>query len=577
MSVEALRDRLRTIRRGRSNLFVYVVLAIIVVLVVLPLLTLVLASLLESTPRVGQPLGDLTLENYRALLSSRNVAATRNSLVIGVFGAGIAVLMGGGLAWLAARTDIRFRGAIELIAIAPLFLSPLVGALAWSLLASPRAGFLNVLVNDLGLPFTINIYSTGGIIFVLSLFYAPYSFLFINGALTLVNPEMEEAARVHGASNRSVARMVTFPLIRPALVGSALLTFMLVIENFAVSQVLGMPDGIFTVPSRIFALMTSANPSTTGAAAVGIQLLIITTILVLIGNRLLRGRDFTTVTGKGFRPRRITLTRGAKITAWVLVGFYFTVSIVLPVAALLQTSLRPFMPLQRFTDLFTTDFFSLNAFQQTFDYGPLWLGLRNSLLVALMTAILGGALHFSMALITRLRDDLPARGIKYLAMFPAAIPGLVLGMGFLWTWINMPGPIYGTIFVIVAAYLARFMPEGYRGISSTIGQIHSDIEDSAIVAGASRLRTTWNITLPLVKTGVISTLLLLFIISMRELSVALFLFTSQSRILSIVLYEQWESGSWARVSAIALFYVVLLLIPTLIARRWFGYGKTQEG
>jgi iron(III) transport system permease protein len=203
-------------------------------------------------------------------------------------------------------------------------------------------------------------------------------------------------------------------------------------------------------------------------------------------------------------------------------------------------------------------------------YRPFQDAFVNSLIVGVMTAIIGTTFHFVLSYYVN-RTHQPWRGpIEYIAMMPVAIPALIIGMGFLWAWIALPLPIYGTLTILVLAYTARFMPQGYRAVSSTILQVHRDLEDSAIVSGAGRVRAAFDILTPLIRPGVASAMFLLFLLSMRELSTSLFLFTAKTRVLAIVLYEQWETGSWSHVAAISLLYSALLLVVTIVGQRWVG-------
>ena len=180
----------------------------------------------------------------------------------------------------------------------------------------------------------------------------------------------------------------------------------------------------------------------------------------------------------------------------------------------------------------------------------------------------GTAFHFSLSYYVN-RTTLPFRPlVEYIAMTPVAVPSLIIGMGFLWAWISFP--IYGTLAILVLAYTARFTPQGYRAVSSTILQVHRDLEDSAVVSGATKKRAAWDILVPLIRPGLFSATMLLFVLSMRELSTSLFLFTANTRVLAIVLYEQWESGSWARVSTISLLYTALLFVIVFAGRKWMG-------
>jgi iron(III) transport system permease protein len=538
-------------------------------LVLVPLGMLVSASFLDSPPRPGAPPGQFTLENYAALVRPSSLGAARNSLVFALGATALALGIGSILAWLVARTDVPARRLIGVAGVMPLFMSSLVGALAYALVASPRSGYVNLALRDLGVPFRFNVYSPLGIIVVLGLFYAPYTFLFMSSALQLMNPELEEAARTHGASQRAVAVRIAFPLVKPALLGAGVLTLVLTLENFPVLQILGSPTGIDTMPAAIFRLMMQTPPRPTEAAAVGMLLLGTMVALVYAQSRILRERSYVTVTGKGFRPNLNRL--GAWRWPGLMFGVgYLALAVVLPIFALFQSALRAHQFIPSAAALFDPTGWSLNSFADIFSDRPFLQAFWNSLLVGLLAAIGGTGFHFALSYYVN-RTAMPLRSpIEYIVMLPVAVPALLIGMGFLWAWIWLPLPIYGTLWILALAYIARFLPQGFRSISATIGQVHPDLEDSARVAGASLVRAAWSILTPLILPGVTATMLLLFILSMRELSTSLFLFTTETRVLSIVIYEQWEAGQWSRVAAMSLAYSGLLLAITILGRRWLG-------
>ena len=565
----------RLLRRGAGYLPMLGLFALLGVLIVLPLGLLLYASFTDTPPRPGALGGDLTLQNYRALFSPNNLAAVRNSMIIGVGGTALALGLGAALAWLAARTDVPGKWLVQLAGIVPLFVSSLVGALAWSLIASPNAGYLNVALREIGSTFVIDIYSLPGMIFVFGLYYAPYAFLFLYSALELMNPELEEAAQVHGAGVIRTLRKVTFPLVAPAWFGAAVLTFILIVENFPVPQVLGSPAGVETIPSFIFRLMASAPSRPNEASAIGMILTLMLIGALFVQSRVLGRRQFVTVSGKGFRPRVIKLERWR----WPAFGFaaiYLFLAVVVPFFALIQSALRRHQYLADLPALFDTSAFSFDNFINIWGYAPFTTGLRNSIILGFGTAIIGGGLHLLLSYYVY-RTKAPARKvIEGLAMAPAAVPALVIGVAFLWTWITLPVPLYGTLLILLMAYVTRFMPQGFRGVSSTIQQVHKDLEESAYVCGASRLRAAVKITFPLIRTGLVSTMLLLFILSMRELSAAIFLYTQDTRVLAITIYDQWDSGFWPRAAAISIVYSLVLLALTLIGRRWFGINAAHD-
>lgn len=565
--------RTRALRRWVPAAVLMIILAF---LIIVPVGMLLYASVLDAPPRPGAARGNLTLEHFRSLYTSRStLIAIRNSMLIGVGGTAVSMSIGMLLAWLGARTDVPGRWVVQLAGIMPLFMSSLVGALAWSLIGSPRAGYANTALDSLGIPITVNIYSVSGMVFVFGLYYAPYAYLFVASALMLMNPELEEAAEVHGGSITRVMRRITFPLVLPATLGAFILTFVLIIENFPVTQILGSPGGVQTLPAYIFRLMAAAPSRPNQASAAGLLLMLIMVVLVSVQARLLAKRSYVTVSGKGFRPRRIPLGRWR----WAAFGFaatYLFVAVGIPFFALAQAALRRNQFISGIGDFFDPSVLTLRSFTALADYPPFWLGLRNSLIVGFLTALIGGLLHLVTAYTVH-RTDAPGRKLlDYIAMLPVTVPALVIGLGFLWTWLNLPFPLYGTLLILVLAYTARFMPQGYRGIAATILQVHKDLEESAQVAGASRFRAAVTIVVPLIKAGIFSTMLLLFILSMRELSASIFLFTSDTRVLPIVLYDQWTSGSYSRMAAISLVYTFILFVLTMLGRKWLGMGTRAE-
>lgn len=564
----------RRARGLRRNAWSFALIAVLAVLVVFPLALLLYASLSDTLPRPGSVLGNFTTEWYASLWSPANIDATRNSLLTASGGTALALLFGAGTAWLAARTDVPARWMVQLSGIVPLFVSSLVGALAWSLLLSPNAGYLNILIEPLGLPFTPNIYSLWGIIFVFGIYYAPYAFLLIYSALSLMNPELEEAARVHGATDARTAGMITFPLVKPALLAATLLTFALTIENFPVPTLLGTPGGIVTLPSFIYRLMNAAPPRANQAAAIGMILLVALGAVIAVQRRILSKRSYTTVTGKGFRPRRIELGRW-RWPAFAFCALYVLLAVVLPFLALALMALRDQPFIAGPAALFDMSVLSLDTFVEVVDYAPFQVGLKNSIITGVLAAVFGGLLHLFMAFTVHRTRAAGRQVIEYLAVLPVIMPAIVLGMGMLWTWFFLPFPIYGTLTILVIAFAVRFMPQGYSSISTSLQQVHPDLEESAQVCGAGRVRAAGEVTMPLIQSSIVSAMLLLLILSMRELSAAIFLFTSDTRVLSIVIFDFWDSGSVPRAAAASILYSLLLGAIAVVARR--RLGSSAEG
>ena len=542
-------------------------LAILTVLVVIPFGMLVYASFLTAVPFSGERDLAFTLANYTDLWSANLGRAFINTLIVSIGGSAMAMVIGGGLAWLAARTDVPGKSLVHLAGVMPLFMSLLVAAVTWSLLGSGRSGYLNLIFDYIGLPLRIQMQSLTGITFVHGLYYAPYPFIFLFSALTLVNADMEEAAAVHGGTMARNLRRVTFPLVKPALIGSFLLSVVLMAEDFPVPQILGAPVGIETLSISIYKLMSVVPAKPTQAAAASILLTLVVFVLIFVQRLVLSGRDYRTLTGKGAQVRPIRLGRWR----WVALGLvvlYALVAVGLPMLALLQGSLRSNLFIRDAAALFDSSQMSLVHLKAAFFSPAFHDSLINSVLAGVTTAALGSIFFFILSYVVN-RTTLPGRQLlEYLAMTPIAVPALVMGLGILWTWVRAPLPVYGTLAILVIAFLTRFLPQGYRTVSSSIRQVHDDLESAAMVAGATRRRAIMTITMPLIRGGVVASAFLMVVLGLRELTASLLLYTTKTRVLSIVIYEQYVNGNWAHVSALSLIYTSLLVVLTLAGRRW---------
>lgn len=546
------------------------------ILILMPMGLILFSAFSSTTPRPGAiGLGGLTLENFKVLSSPQSLKALGNSVLVATLSSVLAMLIGATLAFLAARTNIWGKAIIYFIGIAPMFLPSLVGALAWSLLAGPATGYLNLVTRAIGLGNIFNIYTMPGLILVLALYYAPYAFLLIHGAMSLMNPDLEEAATVHGGSLGQILRKVTFPLVTPALMGSGVLIFALTMENFPVAQMIGTPGQIETLPTFIYRLMNAAPARGNEAAAVAVVLTVLLIIVTAFQQRVVMKRNFTTVSGKGMKPRTLDIgkLRGVGL---VFALVYFALSIVLPVIALLLASLQSSPYVSNLGQLFQKDSLSFWSLAQTIQDSTFLDAARNSVLVSVCVAILGATLAFYLSYVVY-RTKVPGRkSLEFVAMLPLAIPAIVMGLGLLWTWLILPLPVYGTILVLIIAFIAIYLPQGYRGISASILQVDKDLEDSAVLLGAGRARAVSFVTLPLMKTGVLSTVLLLLMLAMRELSAALFLFTSNTRLLAIVVFDDYDNGALRSAASTSILYILVILVLVVIAKA-FGARSSNGG
>ncbi len=541
--------------------------AIVAVLVIIPFCMLLYTSLIDVRPFAAGREPAFTLANYAALWQPQQARALLTTLTVSIAGTAIAMALGCTMAWLAARTDMPGKAFVQLAGIMPIFVSQLIAAVAWDLLASGSQGYLNMALKQLGLPVHIEIESIAGIAFLFGLYFTPFPYIFLYSALTLVNPDLEEAAAVHGGSTRKILSRVTFPIVKPAVIGSMLLIFVFMVEDFPIPQILGFPAGIETLSIRIYTLMSTAPANPNRASAVAVLLTAMVCLLVFTQRYILHGRDYRTVTGKGAQARLFPLGKWRWI-ALAGVILYALLAVGLPLFALVEGAFRSNLFIRDLASLFDVSQMTLKNFTNILNDPKVYAGLMNSLLAGISVAVFGVFLYFTLSYVVH-RTDLPGRQLlEYSAMLPLAVPALVMALGILWTWVAVPGPIYGTILIIIIAFIGRFMPAGYRVISASVQQVHDDLEHAALVAGATRAMAVRRITLPLLRGGVAAAMFLMIVFGLRELTASLFLYTANSRVLSIVLFEKLDDGSWSGAATVSLLYTVMLAVLALLGRRY---------
>ncbi len=528
-------------------------------LVVYPVAMLLLGALTGSNPVVtGYHLADLSLRTFADVLGNENVlAALGNSLLACAGGTAIAVAVGLAFAWIVVRTDTPCKRLIAAAGMLPLFVPPLVGGVAWSILGSPKTGLINTIAAKAGIDLRINLYSMSGIIFVFGMYYAPYVYMFTASALKNMDPSLEEAAEMSGANGLRTLATVTFPLILPAIVSGMLLSFVVMLGIYGIPAVLGTPARIPVLTTYIYTLTAWSPPLYSTAAAVAILLMVVTGVLVWAQNRVIAGRNFTTVAGKAFRPRPLRLGPWRYLTLGLAIA-YLLVVVILPSLALIVAAFRKFLFVRDVASLFDMSQYSLVHFNRLLSNPQTLDALLNTLKVGLITAILGGALSFAIGY-TVVRTRVPGRRlIDLVATVPVAIPGLVIGVAYLWAWIGLPGGLYGTIWILALAFVARFIPDTVKALSTSLMQIHKELEEAAFLCGRSLPSTIRTIILPLARPGIVAAMTLLFILSTRELGSSLFLYSTGSMVMSVQLLNYYEGGNMNITAAYSLIQMILL-------------------
>jgi iron(III) transport system permease protein len=556
--------------KGRGLGVVTPLFSLLFLLIVLPVGILLYGAFSKSPPgEINFAKSNFTLSTVKRVLGSSTLQkSTLVTLQVVVIGVIFAVVVATALAWLVARTDIPFRRLIGAGVLAPLVISPLVSGIAWSSLGASRSGLINMVFRSIGLHFSLNIGTIFGLAFVMGTIYMPYAYLLIIGALRGIDSSVEEAAAICGANDRQTLSRITFTLIRPAIFASFLLVGVTLMGMYVIPFMLGEPAGILLLTSYIGRFILTAPPDLAAADVIGLCLVIVTAISVVVQNRILNKRQYTTVSGKGYRRQRIKLGR-FRFIAGGLAIFYMFVTVVLPFLAILQVV---FAKSQYYTNLKTIlnpHNFSLNNLFIVFRSPGIVRSMTNSLLVGSMAAFFGVILSFMVSYIRR-RTEFRGRGlIETISIMPVAIPSLILGLGFLWAWISLPIGFYGTIYILVAAFVAHQMPLGVRSIDGTLMQLHVELEEAARICGASRLKTIVRIVLPLTRRGTFACAMLFFVISIREIGPILFLYNSHTMVMSGQVLESWAQGSIATAATVAFVSAIIVAILLGVSKKLF--------
>jgi iron(III) transport system permease protein len=551
-------------------------LLILTFLVIYPVSMLLLGALTNTNPVVdGFGVLNLSLTNFITVLGNPNVhLALANSMIACGGGTLLAVLIGLTFSWVVVRTDTPCKRFIAAASMIPLFVPPLVGAVAWSILASPKSGLLNTIMNWMGITWRFNAYSMTGLIVIFGIYYAPYVYMFTASALRNMDPALEEAAEVSGATAVRILFTITFPLIAPAIISGMLLSFVVMLGIYGIPAVLGAPADIPVLTTYIFKLTNWSPPLYSTAASVAIILMVVTGFLVWLQQRVISARSYITVAGKAFRPGVMKLGRWRYFTL-ALAIIYLVVVVVLPTLALIVAAFRKFLFIRSVESLVDLKQYSLIHFERLFD-NPLALrSIVNTMEVGLITAVIGGVLAFAIGYTVN-RTTLRGRGaINVISTIPVAIPGLVIGVAYLWAWIGLPGGLYGTIWILALAFIARFMPDTIKALSTSMLQIHKELEEASWICGKGLLGTIRLIVLPLARPGVIAAMTLLFVLAIRELGSSLFLYTSDTMVMAVLLLDYYEGGNVGITSAFSLVQTVLLAVLIGFAH-FLSRGKTDS-
>ena len=512
-----------------------------------------------------------TLANFATLLTDPAfVEPLITTLVIAVSVSLACCAVAAPMGWLVARSDMPLRRAVRLLVMASFVTPPFLGAIAWELLAAPNSGLLNQLfraASGAGPDVVLfNIYTLAGLIFVISCYTFPYVFVLVANALDRIPGDLEDASAMLGASAWRTARSVTIPLALPALAAGALVAFLQAMTLFGSPAILALPAGFHTMTTKIWSLF-QYPPKPELAAAAALPLLVLTVVLLRAQAYVLGRRGYAVVGGKSGPPQLVRLGW----LRWPLLALCLAVlclPVFLPYAALVNAAFSriPSQPL-------TFDTLTLHNVRFVFlELSATKLAMKNTFLLGTMAATCGTALALVIAYLTARAAVAGYRVLGFLATAPIAIPGIVLGVGLFLAYTRGPVVLYGTLWILLLAYLTIELPAAYQQLQSSFRALSPELEEAGRVLGASRMRTLRDITAPLLGPSLVATWCFIFVAVVRELSAAVILFTSETKVLSVLIFDLKESGDLAAISVLGLTMLVLTAAVIIAANRLPGFG-----
>ena len=541
-----------------------VLLAILCYLVLPPLFFTIQSSLYVDR---GFNEAELSLKNYTDFLTTPETGVMLvNSIWFALGSSLVALTVGTLLAWVVERTDTPFKNLAYLSAFTSFAIPGIVKVIGWIMLFGPEKGVINVWLKELfDLQYSpFNIFTLTGMILVEGVVWAPVVFLFMAAPFRSMDPSLEESALMSGAGPVQTFYHVTLKLALPSILSVLLLTFVRAMEAFEIPVLIGIPGRVLVLTSEIYLRLSSGLlPQYGMASAYGVVLIFLVSIGLYFYSRATReSQKFYTITGKGFRPRTIEMGKWRYVTTVIV--FVLPTLLGLPLLILMWTSVLPYYmapSLDALRQLTTINYSA--AFQSS----NVWLALKNSLIISLTSASLTMLLTAVVAWVV-VRSNIPGKGIlEHLTSFTLAFPSVVLAVAMLLTYLKLPIPVYGTIWILVLGYITRYIPYGLRYCSPGLLQINKELEESAEMSGAPWLTVFRRIVVPLMMPSIFAGWIYIFLLSVRELTMALLLYSPGSQVISVTIFKMWDFGTLGELSAFSVSVSLLLVGMAILFHR----------
>ena len=537
--------------------FIVIALSVLVLLyfIVFPMLVLIYDSFVTN--------GAIDFSNYRQVYSKDvNWRALTNTVRVSLLVMVVSVIITFPLAWLIGRTDLPFRKKFRTILVASYMIPPYVGAIAWTQLLNPSVGYLNNLFKAMfGLtaaPF--DIYTLGGMTWVLTLFYSPFAFITISRAMEKMDPTLEEAARIAGASPLRTLWDVTLPLMAPSILAGGLLVFIGAGSAFGIPAIVGMPGNIEVLTTRIVTFVYMGDEKgIRDATALAVSLMVIANGLLFFMSWVLGRKDYTTISGKSTRPNMVELGKW-KGLATAIVGGYSFIAVILPLGSIILTSFMVSMS----KGLELTNF-GIDAWIPVITSEQYLESIWRSLGYAFITACIGTLLSLFVAYLS-VKTNVTGRKLPdLLVMLGGSTPSIVIALALIITFSGNYGlNIYSTMWILIVSYLVKYMTMSVRTIAASLSQVHISLEEAALNSGASWLRCCKDIIMPLIAPSIVAGWFLIFMPSFYELTMSNLLYGADTKTIGVLLYELQTYADTQNASVLSVIILVIVLVGNLL-------------
>jgi iron(III) transport system permease protein len=541
--------------------------AALCMLILLPLSWLVYYSFHDRA-------GGFTLGNFAQLITDPSfLDPLITTVTLATSSAIICCVVAAPMGWLVARTDMPLRRTVRALVTASFVTPPFLGAIAWELLAAPNSGLLNqafrAVTGAEQDEYLFNIYSLPGLIFVIACYTFPYVFVLVANALDRIPGDLEDASSILGGSAWTTARRVTVPLAMPAVLAGALIAFLQAMTLFGSPAILALPAGFHTMTTKIWSLF-QYPPKAELAAAASLPLLVLTILLLRAESFVLGRRGYSVVGGRQGNPRLVALGRWK----WAAIAVVFIVllnPVFLPYGALLNAAFSPVA--SQFVSFSTLTLHNIEFV--FFELSATKLAFENTLILCTAAATIGTVMAVVIAYMTARKAIAWHKALGFLATAPVAVPGIVLGVGLFLSYTRPPFVLYGTLWILLIAFVTIALPSAYQQLYSAFRVVNPDLEEASRILGATRLGTLARITAPLLRTSVIATWCFIFVGVIRELSAAIMLFTSETKVISVLIFDLNESGDLGAIAVLGLIMLIVTFAVVVLINRIPGFGGVR--